>query len=135
MCGRNGRKESYTMKKLPETLDELWSEQIRMFEDIAKRFGLDDNIDYLKEMWLIENDYGYIYMKCFFCEWTERQGQRKEEEDTADLLWCLAGGKVCPGAEVDPEFRCDNSSYYYRTKPKEFLAELKRLNKIRKEKQ
>ena len=110
--------------KAPRTVDEVWKECLRMWAWIDKHLEEDD-ITSLKYKWMNNNYEGvYINENCFFCEkarfcdvWLGISG-----EDESD----------CPGAKIDPKFRCENSiGYNWITEPHKFYLKLKQLNRKR----
>ncbi len=108
-------------KPIPTTENEVWSECIRMWHDVAvdPKYIVIDSVTERKWHWLINNNY-YIFdicAYCFFCEST------KVEDETT----CTR----CPGRKVDREFSCFNKKHAFENKPIKFYKELLRLNEIR----
>ena len=107
------------MKKL--TLEETWTECMRMWRWIAKKIRKDDTYDVndLKITWLEKHGYRDedIISDCFFCEYAEYNGK------------CTS----CPGGKVDESFNCENLEYHWQAEPLKFYEKLKELNRIRKE--
>ena len=114
------------------TIDKIWENCIAQWEWIVGEIekGSTKYVDILKCEWRTENFPGeYIQQHCFFCHevnWTNR-GQ---EYDAGTTRWLVC--KSCPGAIVDEHCYCMNQEYHFLEKPKEFLAELLRLDKIRR---
>lgn len=98
------------------TLDEIWKECLEMWKWISENYEeTGENVDRLKLRYMDDNErLGHVPASCFFC-----------------LYATLC--ENCPGALVDPSFKCKNSEYHYQLKPKKFYQELLRLNAIRKE--
>lgn len=105
-------------KPFPETLDEVWSECIRMHEDLSKPKNGQS-----KYIWLQDNGYEpwTIFAECFFCQYANAASPANRT--------C----QNCPAVLVDPEFSCTDIKYTYDTYDGKFATKLKELNKIRKE--
>ena len=106
------------------TLNQTWTLCLRMWKWIKKVWQTEDykgmSVHKLKHIWLADNgfDLNAITAHCFFCNY---RGPFR----------CHVN---CPGAMVDSEFSCTNSSYHYELNPAGFYRELLRLNRIRKAK-
>ena len=102
-------------------LDRCWKNQLRMSGDLAKASdGTDRIYTYLarKNEWLRAHHFTRPRREgCFFCDYTK-----------VGYPFCSR----CPGKQVDPRFVCMTVSYHFRRKPKEFYAELLRLDAIRR---
>ena len=110
--------------KPPRTIDGVWKECLRMWAWIDRHRD-EDEVDDLKEKWL-EKNYGedvFIENDCFFCE-------KAEFCDVWDGE-CSEGKSDCPGAKIDPNFRCETKSHHWSKKPHEFYLKLKQLNRKR----
>ncbi len=113
------------MKKL--TLNQTWTLCLRMWRWIAKEWKkTGKSVHLLKIEWLKQNGFNpkAISCECFFCE---RDNQQREEGEN----YC----HHCPARQINPNFHCEQiKEYFYAEKPIAFLAELLRLNRIRKAK-
>ena len=104
------------------TLNQTWTLCLRMWKWIKKVWQTESyegmSVHKLKRIWLADNgfDPNAITAHCFFCDY---RGPFRCHEN-------------CPGAMVDSEFSCSDSSYDYETNPAGFYRELLRLNRIRK---
>lgn len=109
-----------SFKPFPETEDEIWSECIRMHEDIC----LSTEYIFTKFHWLEAENYEECTIKhgCFFCEQAERTNHKH------------ASCHTCPAVLVDPTFNCMCEDYDYSYYDGKFVTKLKELNKIRKAK-
>jgi hypothetical protein len=100
-------------KPFPETEDLLWSECIRMQEDVVEarktRY-------YSKYDWLEDNNYDSndLILSCFFCTVVECECAK------------------CPARLIDSEFDCMCKEYDYAMYDGKFVTKLKELNAIRK---
>ena len=108
------------IKEFPKTTNELWAEQIRMFEYIVQS-NLD--VEETKNYWLNVN-YTDVYLihNCFFCT------AAKIEPGCACYDSCVD----CPGRMFDDFFECSNPAYVFNRKPKAFLDKLKEIDSKRK---
>ena len=107
------------MKKL--TLDETWDLCLKMWKWISRETLKEDDRDVcdLKREWLSSNGFAdkHVHNTCFFCEYRERRS-----------AFC----ELCPAKKINDEFDCQHARRYnYYDHPREFYAELKRLDKIR----
>jgi len=104
------------------TLNQTWTLCLRMWKWIKKVWQTESyegmSVHTLKRIWLADNGFDSTTAHCFFCEYN-------------GPFRCHVN---CPGAMVDSEFNCNNSSYCYETNPAGFYRELLRLNRIRKAK-
>ena len=106
------------------TLDMAWDLCLNQQWDWIKaeiEAGSKLSVNALKDQWMEESGYEDVGELCFFCEYA---GQQLSIDSLCEN---------CPGALVDPEFRCYHSKYHFGKKPLAFHAELVRLNKIRLE--
>lgn len=103
--------------------DQVWDGCIDQWEKMVADLPEDfDSMDERSKTRVIQDlkvKHSNIYL-CLFCA----------AASITDVNPC----KRCPGVLVDPSFNCFNNDYYFSHKPRKFLAELKRLNKIRCEK-
>jgi len=104
------------MKKY--TLDETWDNCLAMWKHISRRMLVSERfVSAEKRRWLKKHHIVSLQENCFFCEYANYyKGQ---------------GCSACPGALIDPNFRCLDDEYHCFNKPRAFYQELKRLNKIR----
>ena len=115
------------------TLDEIWSECIRMWRWIVKMIKAGDErpVVILKREWIILNGYmGAVRLNCFFCHFVF-QGPKSPKTKYIDGLDCENYWRNCPAKRISKSFYCTRLDYAYEEYPKAFLAELLRLNKIR----
>lgn len=127
------------------TLDQIWEHCIEMWEWIATQISDDFSdrprcsavgvhplgrlnfVSGLKYQWLNEHNIKGLYnhQDCFFCY---RSFVDAGLTDPAESYEC----ECCPGAKVDEGWNClENVTFY--DNPAVFVAELKRLDKIRKD--
>ena len=112
------------MKRL--TLDETWTECIKMWRWVVKRWQADSMIlvGDLKGEYLNKKHIGPDEIKddCFFCEYANK--------NSSTSCQCAS----CPGVMVDPEFDCKEKGYSWNDAPDKFLQKLLSLNRKRKQK-
>ena len=103
------------------TIDGTWRLCLQLWRWVIKQYKLSGgSIAMLKIDWFDSHWKGeYQHAHCFFCEYN------------GETIGC----NNCPGALVDPSFRCWNEGKHYMSNPIEFFEELKRLNKKRLEMQ
>ena len=113
------------MKNIKDmTIDEIWRECLAMWKWIAtkRKEGNRQSVENLKYAWLEQHGYELNLPDndCFFCEFTE--------------WWKWHGYRcdICPGALVDPSFRCQASTCHYSIHPIQFYHKLVELNAKRK---
>jgi hypothetical protein len=82
-------------------------------------------IEELKRRWCKEHGFTDMDSNCFFCEYSKQQ----HKISTA----CVGRCTFCPAKRVDSDFDCQSYEYAYLYKPEEFLAKIKELYKIYKE--
>jgi hypothetical protein len=110
------------MKRL--TINETWEQCLAMWKWISRQcLGKSkewcvSNVNRLKIEWMAYNKIQGIHVHCFFCH--NRSGGRTNGINCG-----------CPAKKIDKSFNCVTSAYHYMNYPREFYAELKRLNKIR----
>lgn len=122
------------MRKKYYTVDETWELCLKMWKWISRQCKgkgwrwCKRNVSRLKIEWLLANGFeaGEFSQNCFLCDRTTPRGEFGFD--------C----SKCPGLKVWPEFDCADSKDYpigmfFIRQPREFYAELKRLNKIRLE--
>ena len=98
-------------------LDRCWKNRLRMYKWVADVFDGTVGVATLKGMWLRSHRFTrYISANCFFCQYASEHSES-----------C----STCPGYLVASSFSCHHKMYDYRDKPKQFYAELLRLNNIR----
>jgi hypothetical protein len=106
------------MKK--RTLNQTWTLCLRMWRNIAKKWGKRKSVSRQKRLWLMHNGFEKyeINADCFFCDYDKRYNR---------------GCRSCPGRLVDFNFNCNNEPSFCENPPA-FYKELLRLNRIRKKK-
>lgn len=59
--------------------------------------------------------------------------RKHKKPENPNCIFCYVASDCddCPAKFVNPNFSCGNENYSYNLQPREFLAEIKRLNKIR----
>lgn len=102
------------MKTQKMTLDETWKNCLKLWKFVARRVRGHTTVYDLKAEWMDEHNFYGVELNCFFCE-------------------ASAGNcRTCPGAIIDPDFRCDNDEYDWNNHPIKFYKELVSLNRKRK---
>jgi hypothetical protein len=103
------------------SLNMIWELCIEMWEYVVEQMnhpGNTHSVDYWKAKWL--ENHGFekadVRLTCFFCHHDALQ-----KDDCGN----------CPGKLVEEIFDCCANDHRYDQHPTEFLAEVKRLNKIR----
>ena len=106
------------MKK--RTLNQNWTLCLRKWRWIVKEKIAHKRrwVSTLKVQWLHDNRFKDLSGDCFFCDYGEAENSCRS----------------CPGRLVDSSFSCQREAYHYIYNPFAFLAELLRLNRIRKAK-
>ncbi len=74
-----------------------------------------------KHEWCKKNGYN-IKNSCFFCQFAVN---RREEN------YCIE----CAGKQIEPGWSCFEPEFHYALYPKKFYKEVKRLNKLHKQKE
>jgi len=112
-------------KKVPTELDEVWSECIRMHENICAFLS---NKGAPKEIWLRQQKYDFckIASSCFFCQYDDDHNPNHLPDPAR------TGCPSCPGVLVEPGWTCMNVNFAYGNYDGKFVIELKRLDEIRK---
>lgn len=113
------------MRTLKLTLDQTWTETLKMWKWISEKnmqpsdtYAISEIVDQLKREYMKLNYPEYsIGSNCFFCLYT------KGKTDCS----------TCPGKLVDKEFSCGTVGYSYDEEPVEFYQKLSELDKLRKE--
>ena len=122
-------------KRKKMTTDKIWSECLRMWDDIYwvlndcqckdEEVGIDLIIMVLKCMWMKQNGYSDIECDCFFC--------REQYRLDGDINYPNEQGSCahCPGTQVDKNFACDLRGTSWRENPFEFRDWLHKLDRKR----
>ncbi len=101
-------------------LDQCWENQLRLSGHIADSGVLGSRVLQAKQEWLKSHGFKQpLHNYCFFCQFSV---SRKKDSCSG-----------CPAKLVDADFTCMDSRYDFSDKPKEFCAEIVRLNEKRKE--
>jgi hypothetical protein len=103
------------------SLNMIWELCIEMWEYVVEQMNTPWNtfsVDHYKAKWI--KNHGFkgksVNNCCFFCQY---DGYYRDN--------C----QNCPAKLVNKEFNCCGQLYHYEQHPTKFLAEVKRLNKIR----
>jgi hypothetical protein len=105
------------------TLNRAWELCLEEWVDVVVEWLKDKTqvIPDLKAKWMRKFD-GEVWNNCFFCEYSTQQPHGHYES--------ICQG--CPGKLVDKTFRCFDENYDFETNPDLFLAEIRRLDQIRR---
>ena len=103
------------------TLDQAWELCLEMWPDVVREWkNGEKSVKTIKDEWLDRHGWVGVDHNCFFCERCRDQTHNGKD--------CTR----CPGKQIDKDFRCVFTDYDYDDHPDLFLAEIRRLNKIRR---